>query len=100
MRLAPGNEALKYAEKIIALVHKYDEDEAEVTAQLNQDGLDIEELLKNDKAIMGGIVSMSKLIRSMHDSMMLMMKGESSGKESNTDSTGTPEVRGSSKQDK
>lgn len=101
MRMCPGNEAYTYAEKIIAIVKKCDG--TEVLDQVMKDDMDIEELLKNDKAIMGGIVAMSKLITSMNDSLKRLteaLKGETSGGETSTESTtaasgdgiGTPKV--------
>lgn len=73
MKLCPGNESHKYAKTIIDLVRKFDEEEEiDVTDQIIRDGLDIEELKKNDKAIMEGIVSMSKLVTAMHDTLKRM----------------------------
>ena len=67
--MVPGNESHKYAKTIIALVRKFDAQEPTVEEQLASDDMDVEELLKNDKAIMGGIVSMSKLVTAMHDTI-------------------------------
>jgi hypothetical protein len=69
LRIVPGNESHKYAKVIVELVHKFDAQVPTVEDQLASDDMDIEELLKNDKAIMGGIVSMSKLVTAMHDTI-------------------------------
>lgn len=79
--MCPGNEAYTYAEKIVTLVHKFDGAADDVQAQLTQDDADVEELLKNDKAIMGGIVAMSKMVTAMNDSMKRLvdeLRGETS----------------------
>ena len=83
LRLAPGNEARDYAKRILTVIK--DCEDVSVNDQLASDDLDIEELLKNDKAIMGGIVAMSKMVTGMHDMMKRFIespygtKEESSG---------------------
>ena len=67
LRIVPGNEAQKFAKTIVDLVHKFDASEEELTKEMFNDPS--EELLKNDKAMMGAIVSLSKLVTSMHDTI-------------------------------
>jgi hypothetical protein len=73
MRLCPGNEAQAYAQRIIDMVHYFDDQEDSIMEQVTQDDLDVEEIVKNQQAIMGGIVSMSKLITGMHDTMRRLL---------------------------
>lgn len=70
MRLCPGNEAMMYAEKIVKLVHKFEDEDPEYSKmmeQLTEDDADVDNLLKNDEAIMQGIVSLSRLVTAMHE---------------------------------
>lgn len=73
LRIVPGNESHRYAKTIVDMVHKFDAMDADVTEQIAADGADIDELLRNDKAMMQGIVSLSKLVTSMHDTLKRYM---------------------------
>ena len=90
LKLCPGNEAHRYAETITKLVHQFDAEGADVTEQIMSDDIDIEELLRNDQAIMGGIVQMSKLVTAMHDMLKreFLQEGRKSGEDTDSGSTG------------
>jgi len=65
MRLCAGNEAKGYAERILKFIHE--SEKKEMSDLINHEEVDLDELVKNDKAIMEGIVSMSKMVTAMDD---------------------------------
>ena len=75
MRLCPGNEAHKFAVRIIDLVEKFQPED--IQGQLNQDDLDIDEVLKNQRTMMESIVILSKMVTAMHDEIKRIKGGDS-----------------------
>lgn len=95
MRLCAGNEAHSYAARIIELVYSFDDDDMVIAEQIARDEFDVQEVLKNQHAMMGGIVSLSKVVTDMSDMMKrhfeasMTLTGGASGEKLDAGSTKT-----------
>jgi len=81
LRLAPGNECLGYAKKILDMIAKLDGEE--IKQMVDKDDLDVSEILENDKAIMTSLLGMTKMLKEIHERVVPQLpKGEKSVKKS------------------
>jgi hypothetical protein len=83
MRLCPGNEAVKHAKTLLEVIKDIHPD---MEDQITQDDIDIDEVLKNQRTMMEGIVTLSKMVNAMHDEIRRIASAKGEGQSVSTNS--------------